>query len=70
MAKKLVVGKNKLDDFKIIEKIANLIQKYLDKNVNMEDHHYPTAICGTCRLALCEREDGKFNRPMPEIPKF
>ena len=68
--KKIVFGKHKPNDFHITEKIANLIKKHINNNFNVDDDHYPTALCSTCRTSLYEREKGNFNRPILDKPKF
>ena len=68
--KKIVFGKIKSSYFQISEKIAILIRKHINNNFNVDDDHYPTAICLTCRTSLYEREKGNFNRPMLDMPNF
>lgn len=68
--KKIVLGKQKLEDFQIKEKYVTVIKKHANEAFDTADRKYPLAVCTTCRITLEEYCNNDFRRPFPTMPNY
>lgn len=54
-----------MNDFKVTDKIAGLLKKYLSIDFEFWNSKYPLSICPSCHLCLFEREKNILSRPLP-----
>ena len=46
------------------------VKKYLNENFDINDPHFPTGICNTCRLFLSQHSKGDTSKSLPEMPDY
>ncbi|CAH0556707.1 unnamed protein product [Brassicogethes aeneus] len=68
--RKVIFGKSSATKFRITEKLQQLIKQFANKSFDMFDPRFPSSLCGTCRITLCEHEKGNFKRQLPKMLNF
>lgn len=68
--RKISLGNNKIDYFKIAENIEKRIQQFINAKFSVSDPRYPLSICCNCRKILAEHSENNFQRPFKTMPNY
>lgn len=67
--RKIILGKQKLNFYRINEKIESNIKEILNNDFSCGNSKYPLSICNTCRAALLSIKNG-IKRNRPKMPNY
>lgn len=68
--KKIVFGSNASSKFIINSHLESLIKRFSYNGFNLLDSRFPKAICVSCKIAINQRNQGKIERFLPQMPNF
>ena len=46
------------------------VKQYVNELFDINDPHFPTGICNTCRIFLNQRAKGESSNPLPVMPNY